>query len=118
MIPMTTACLVPTLTPPLALTLQFPLSGLDLLAFRGLTPIGVQTDLAEPVAPGMRHGLELTIEGGPIVAVTARALCCRPVQESFDCWRFIVDWDFETTLDLENVLSATLAMSGVPNRPM
>ena len=98
-----TPCLVP-----FGVTIEFPSSSIELVEFRDLTPIGVQTDSLAPVAPGARHAIEVRFADGPTLAVVACALFCRPVPSGVEFWTFVVDWEFASRLCIDTTLLALL----------
>jgi hypothetical protein len=104
----TSSLLNSTARSPFGVSVEFPLSCIELLNFRDLTPIGVQTDVSEPIAPGTQLSMEVRFEQGPTLAVTASALFCRPMADGGDFWTFVVDWEFVSNLYLDSTLLALL----------
>lgn len=96
-----------------SLVLRFPVTDLDLVAFRDLTPIGVETILAVPIAPSIRQFLEIVTTSGAVVLAEVRAVHCRPIPVMPDGWTFAVTWEFISDDDFEGRICALLDASAL-----
>ena len=98
---------------PRSLALRFPVIDLDLMDFRDLTPIGVETVLAVPVAAGTRQILEILTTSGAAIVADVRAVQCRPMPAIPDGWTFAVTWEFVSDDELEGRIRAALDASAL-----
>ena len=93
---------------PAPIVLRFPLFDLDLVDFHDLTPIGVETVLSTPIAPGTRQFLEIVTANGGVVVADVLAVQCRPTSTRPDDWTFEVTWEFVGDEEFDGRLRALL----------